>query len=122
MIHYRKYLFLLCAYQSTIITYMHIHTQSFHNLILSYAPKRIGYKHDAYVARVQLAFIDHNSHLNRQQLKTKDGKPVYTRKWGRHTSQWHVVPIPVPKTYSYVQWRIQGGFLGCHGTPPFLDR
>ena len=100
MIHYRKYSFLLCA---IIPPYnLHTHTQSFHNLILSYAPKRIGYKHDAYVARVQLAFIDHNSHLSRQQLKTKDGKPVYTRKWGRRTSQWHVVPIPVPKTYSYV--------------------
>ena len=89
-------------------THTHVHTlvQSFHNLILSYAPKRIGYKHDAYVARVQLAFIDHNYHLDRQQLTTQDGKPVYTRKWGRRTSQWHVVPIPVSKTYSYVPFML----------------
>ena len=33
---------------------------SFHNLILAYSPRRVGYKHDAYVARVQLAYLDHN--------------------------------------------------------------
>lgn len=55
-----------------------------------------------YVARVQFAFIDHNKHLNRPQLKTRDGKLVYTRKWGRRTSKWQVVPIPVSKTYSYM--------------------
>ena len=76
--------------------------QSFHILIISYSPKRIGYKHDAYVARVQLAYLDHNHHLGRSQLLTKDVKPVFTRKWGRRTARWHVVPIPVIKTYSYI--------------------
>ena len=76
--------------------------QSFHNLILSYSPKRIGYKHGAYVARVQLAYLDHNHHLGRPQLVAKNGKPVFTKKWGKRTSRWHVVPIPAAKTYSYI--------------------
>ena len=70
--------------------------------MLSYAPKRIGYKHDAYVARMQLAYLDHNEHLNRPQLTNKSGNPVFTRRWGKRTSQWHAVPVPVPKQYPYV--------------------
>ena len=63
-----------------------------------------------YVARVQFAFIDHNKHLNRPQLKTRDGKLVYTRKWGRRTSKWQVVPIPVSKTYSYMPGMVHTGY------------
>ena len=70
--------------------------------MLSYAPKRIGYKHDAYVARMELAFLDHNHHLARPQLVTKNGEMVYTRKWGKRTSKWHIVPVPVTKIYSYM--------------------
>ena len=105
---------IMYMYMYDVSIYFHVHTkhtlQSFHNLILSYAPKRIGYKHDAYVARVQLAFIDHNKHLNRPQLKTRDGKLVYTRKWGRRTSKWQVVPIPVSKTYSYMPGMVHTGY------------
>ena len=57
---------------------------------------------DAYVARVELAYLDHNHHLGRAQLHTKDGNPVYTRKWSKRSSRWNLVSIPVPKTYSYV--------------------
>ena len=48
--------------------------QAFHNLMTSYAPKRIGHKHDGYVARMEAAYIDHNSHLDREQMTTKMGR------------------------------------------------
>ena len=67
----------------------------------AYAPKRIGYKHDGYVARMEAAYIDHNSHLDRPQLTTKDGKLVFTRKWNKRSARWHDVPVPTPKTYPY---------------------
>ena len=70
--------------------------------MLSYAPKRIGFKHDAYVARMQLAYLDHNNHLNHPTLKNKDGHEVYTRKWGKRSARWHMVPVPIPKKYDYI--------------------
>ena len=67
----------------------------------AYAPKRIGYKHDGYVARMEAAYIDHNSHIGREQMITKDGKKVYTRKWSKRSKRWLDVPIPSPKSYPY---------------------
>ena len=64
----------------------------------SYAPKRIGYKHDGYVARMEAAYIDYNSHLDREQMTT-DGKKVFSRKWSKRSSRWHDVPVPCPKTF-----------------------
>ena len=66
-----------------------------------YAPKRIGYKHDGYVARMEAAYIDHNSHLDREQITTKEGK-VLSRKWSKRSAQWHDVPVPSPKSYLYL--------------------
>ena len=77
--------------------------------MLSYAPKRIGFKHDDYVARMQLAYLDHNSHLNCPILKNKDGLEVYTRKWGKRSARWHMVPVPAPKKYEY----IPGKYILC---------
>lgn len=45
--------------------------EAFHNLVLAYCPKRIGYKNDAYITRHQLAYLDFNGHLNRGQLQKK---------------------------------------------------
>ena len=48
-----------------------------------YAPKKIGYKHDGYVARMEAAYIDY-SHCNRAQMTT--GKKVFTRKWSKRSA------------------------------------
>ena len=49
-----------------------------------------------------LAYLDYNHHLGRSQLEMKDGKHVYTRTWGRHTARWHIMVIPVSKSYAYM--------------------
>ena len=66
-----------------------------------YAPKRIGYKHNGYVARMEAAYIDYNSHSNQSQMTTKDGKKVFTRKWSKRSTRWVDVPVPAPKQYPY---------------------
>ena len=48
------------------------------------------------------AYLDHNSHLDRPILKNKDGQEVYTRKWGKRSARWRMVPVPVPKKYEYI--------------------
>ncbi|XP_066925524.1 uncharacterized protein [Clytia hemisphaerica] len=76
--------------------------ENYHNLKLVYTPKRIGYKNESYISRGQLTVLDHNRHLNRPQLKRKDGTPVFSSSFGKRSKQWYVVPVPVPKTYSYI--------------------
>eukprot|EP00794_Sanderia_malayensis_P012427 gene12427-13712_t len=80
--------------------------EAFHSLILEYCPKRIGYKHDAFTSRYQLAYIDYNHHSGRSQMKTKGGELVYMRKWGKRTKNWHVVPVAEPKKYNYIKGTI----------------
>ena len=74
----------------------------FHNVILEYCSKRIGYKNDAFVTRTQLAYLDYNSHLNRPQLERKDGTLPFGRRFGKRTKMWYATPVPVAKSYSYV--------------------
>ena len=71
-------------------------------MILEYCSKRIGYRNDAFISRHQLACMDYNTHVERVQLKRKDGTLVFGRRWGKRTKRWHAVPVPVPKTYSYI--------------------
>ena len=69
---------------------------------LTYAPKRIGYKNDGYVTRGQLAYLDYNRHMNRKQLKKKDGTPVFVARFGKRSEQWFLAPVPEPKKYEYI--------------------
>jgi len=77
--------------------------EAFHNLVLTYCPKRIGYKNDAYITRHQMAYIDFNTHLGRTQMKRKNGEPVWVKKYGKRTKEWFVAPLPEPKTYPYIK-------------------
>ena len=49
--------------------------ENFNSLILMYAGKRFSYSPPVYRARNLLAAIDYNSHLDRDQLTTKEGVP-----------------------------------------------
>lgn len=69
---------------------------------LTYTPKRIGYKNDAYITRSQLAFLDYKRHLNRPQLKRKDKTPVFVTRFGKRSAQWFIAPVPEPKKYIYI--------------------
>ena len=71
-------------------------------MVLTYCPKRIGYKNDAYIAKHMLAFIDYNSHLGRKQLERSDGTPVFVARFGKRTKQWYATPVLCEKEYSYV--------------------
>ena len=73
----------------------------------AYAPKRIGYKHDAYVARMQLACLDHNTQCNRPQLQRKDGTLVFSCKWSKRSGRWHAVPVYSKKKYEYVPGMVE---------------
>lgn len=51
--------------------------ESFHNHVLMYASKRYAFNPPVYEARVLLAALDYDFHLNRPTMKTLDGKEMY---------------------------------------------
>ncbi|XDV52409.1 hypothetical protein PO909_021139 [Leuciscus waleckii] len=49
----------------------------FHSLLLKYCPKRIHFHYTSMLARTQLAVLDHNENVHRQQARTETGKKLY---------------------------------------------
>jgi hypothetical protein len=76
-----------------------VHTgdlESFHNLQLVYAPKRISYTYVGLELRTILAVLDHNNNLGR----AKTGLTDY--KYSKATKQWKLVEQSTPKNQ---KWR-----------------
>ena len=59
------------------------------------------YSNDVFKARTQLAIIDHNHHIGREQVTTSQGQ-AYHRQWKRRTKEWDVTPRKEKKSYSYI--------------------
>lgn len=76
--------------------------EAFHNVVLAYNPKRFAFQNQAYVARMQLAVLDYNAHLQRDTAKNKKGEIVYQRKYRKQTKKWDVTPVRTKKEYRYI--------------------
>ncbi len=61
-----------------------------------------SFSYRAYKARRQLAAIDWNFHLNREQAVSQSGEKLVTRKYNPRTRQWDVKIIKVNKGYEYI--------------------
>ncbi|XP_028392995.1 uncharacterized protein LOC114517456 [Dendronephthya gigantea] len=85
--------------------------ESFHNVILMYAPKRHAYSYSVYQARNRLAALDFNHHRGRAPATTADGKERYGRKFSKRTQQWCRVRVLVPKEFSYIPELMQKVFI-----------
>ena len=55
-----------------------------------------------YQTRVQLAILDHNSHLQRGQAATKSGDTMFHRKYCKQSKKWDVTPTMNQKAYQYI--------------------
>ncbi|XP_066929688.1 uncharacterized protein [Clytia hemisphaerica] len=67
--------------------------ENFNSMMLKYAPKRNAFEFQYYTDRMYLAAVDHNLHLFRENLKTKSGRQIYARKYGKRTKRWHAQPL-----------------------------
>ena len=92
--------------------------EAFHSLLLSYCPKRTAYRlvkitpasrlvnmtsrNEAYLARTQLAVLDHNAHCDRQVATTAKGEQRYHRKYRKQSKNWDVTPVKTRKEYKYI--------------------
>ena len=81
----------------------------FHSMLLTYAPKRQEFGYPQMEARMQLAAMDHNSNVNRQQAvvthprqgSAAAGTVRHSVVWSKATAQWVVKPIREMKSYEF---------------------
>ncbi|XP_055003986.1 uncharacterized protein LOC129407298 [Boleophthalmus pectinirostris] len=76
--------------------------ESFHNHILMYAGKRFAFSKKVYEARVYLASLDYNSHLNRGPRRKKDGSTQKAKLYSKRTKMWRLYTYKAPKEYKYI--------------------
>ena len=74
----------------------------FHSLLLKYCPKRLSFSYEGMYARTQLAVLDHNSGINRNQATTKIGTPRVKQQYSKVSDQWVVKDIREKKDNSYI--------------------
>ncbi|XP_076119137.1 uncharacterized protein LOC143100082 [Alosa pseudoharengus] len=73
----------------------------FHNVTLKYAPKRLHFTYDSMRARTELAIIDHNINIGREQKTTLEGKPQYKYMYTKTTQQWVAKPVYEPTSQDF---------------------
>ena len=65
------------------------------------AVSKYYFRDQSYITRIQLAVLNYNNHLNRQNAKNKEGELMYARKFQKQTKKWDVTPVKEHKKYSY---------------------
>ncbi|CAH1274886.1 Hypp9332 [Branchiostoma lanceolatum] len=75
----------------------------FHNMLLKYAPKRQHFSYLGMRARLQLAALDHNSNVFREQATTKKGDPRWTAAFSKRKKDWIARKVIQAKQYGFRQ-------------------
>ncbi|XP_063045587.1 uncharacterized protein LOC134439608 [Engraulis encrasicolus] len=75
--------------------------EAFHSVMLKYVPKRLHFGYDSMRARTQLAVLDHNKNVGRQQATTKDGELRWKYPYSRQSGDWVSKPIYEKTTQSF---------------------
>lgn len=93
-----------------------IHTgelESVHSLYTKYVPKRKKYCKEGFTARLHLAAMDHNCHVDRKQAKTKSGQPRFKLQYSKGSAGYVVKPIKEAKDHPYRQELLKGVIDRC---------
>ena len=75
----------------------------YHSLLTKYCPKRQHFGYNCMLARIQLAALDHNHNVDREQATTASGSKQYKVVYPKATKKWVAKPIAEPKKYNYLQ-------------------
>ena len=83
--------------------------ESFHSLLTKYSPKRQEFDYDVMLARSQLAIMDHNHNVNRNQVITskpsargKQGEQQFRFAFSKATKEWQAKPVKERKSYEFI--------------------
>ena len=61
-------------------------------MLTKYAPKRLAFEFNYFVACIALAALDHKMHLFQREERNKNGELVYKRKYSR-SRKYHAEPV-----------------------------
>ncbi|XP_063074114.1 uncharacterized protein LOC134464652 isoform X2 [Engraulis encrasicolus] len=75
--------------------------EAFHSVMLKYVPKRLHFGYDSMRARTQLAIMDHNENVGRQQATTKEGDLRWQFSFSRQSADWVTKPIYTKTTQNF---------------------
>ncbi|XP_049524234.1 uncharacterized protein LOC125945894 [Dermacentor silvarum] len=88
--------------------------ESFHSLMIRFAPKSVAYSPTLMSARTMLAVLHHNANTTRKQACGIDGKPAFRRKMLKTKKGNEVVcPVKESVTYDYVQELLEATVEEC---------
>ncbi len=76
--------------------------ESYHSLILSYAPKRLHFPYAGQQTRLQLAALDHNHNVDRDLVRDSAGNPIVRLVFSKARKDWFVRNVYESKTYNYL--------------------
>ncbi|KAL7405340.1 hypothetical protein ABVT39_027446 [Epinephelus coioides] len=76
--------------------------ESFHIHILMYASKCFCFSPPMYAARVMLAGLDYNHHVDRPAKRMADGSIQYGKVYNKKSRKWSLYTLKVEKDYSYI--------------------
>ncbi|XP_063063564.1 uncharacterized protein LOC134456062 [Engraulis encrasicolus] len=75
--------------------------EAYHSVMLKYVPKRLHFNYDSIRARTQLAIMDHNENVGRQQATTKAGELRWSFPYSRQSGDWVSKPIYQKTTQTF---------------------
>ena len=75
--------------------------ESVHALYTKYAPKRTKFSYEGMKARLNLAAIDHNTSVNRDNATTKTGQLRYKVQYSKAAKAYVVKPVKNPKQHDF---------------------
>ncbi|XP_033127656.1 uncharacterized protein LOC117125294 [Anneissia japonica] len=73
----------------------------FHGMLLKYCPKREHFSYEGQRARLQLAVLDHNENVGRQQAVTQDGSLRFYQAFSKRQGKWVLKKVNCEKTYKF---------------------
>ncbi|KAL2102342.1 hypothetical protein ACEWY4_001510 [Coilia grayii] len=95
----------------------------FHSVMLKYMPKRLHFDYDTMVARTQLAILDNNYNVGREQAMTSEGIPRFSMVFTKHSKDWVAKKIYEPTSQSFRHYLIERVLQRRENpTPPEMPR
>ncbi|KAL2102312.1 hypothetical protein ACEWY4_001480 [Coilia grayii] len=95
----------------------------FHSVMLKYMPKCLHFDYDTMVARTQLAILDNNYNVGREQAMTSEGIPRFSMVFTKHSKDWVAKKIYEPTSQSFRHHLVQHVLQRRENpTPPEIPR
>ncbi|XP_042147490.1 uncharacterized protein LOC8027075 [Ixodes scapularis] len=77
--------------------------ESFHAVLIHFAPKSSKFQYDGMLARTYIAALHYNQNAGRDVLLDEDGSPKFYQRCSKAQKRWTLAPVKESVTYDYVR-------------------